>query len=262
MNMNDKFTRLQFIILGSTRTAMSTNEHRRIKATCSEVPQVWNLIMDLGCGDGRVGNFLTRQGRRIIGADWSTTSLRDCKFDCFVCDIRTSWPLAISFDGIICAEVLEHLPQEQIESVLTNIRSNCRSGFIISVPACEPMEAHAIECQACRHYYNCWGHLHYFGCTEDVDRMVGMQAVERIFVPYHGVRPSLLFARWRRTLGCQAIADNSICPYCGKRPNARENRSILTRGLLWMLSAAEFLTSFLRPRTGWFICRYEVHSEA
>jgi SAM-dependent methyltransferase len=256
--MNDAFTRQQFLILGSTAPHISANEARRISGTLALVPSNWASILDIGCGDGRVSNPLMGQGRQIVGMDWSTTSLTHCKSDCFVGDIRDSWPIANSFDGVICAEVLEHLPQQQIDMVLKNIRLHSLHGFIISVPARETMEVHMIECKQCHGAYHIWGHLHRFESFEDVDELVGSFSVQRLFVPYEGPSPSLLIGRWKKHLQYQMVADNTVCPFCGERPEKEVTHSFSKRILPAALGKLELFTNFLRPQTGWFICRYEV----
>ncbi len=256
--MKDTFARLQFMILGSAKPDISANEYRRIKGTISLVPPDWKSILDVGCGDGRVGNALIDKSRRIIGVDWSTTSLSHCNFERFVCDIRTRWPLSDLFDGVICAEVLEHLPHPQIDDVLKNIRAHCRYGFIVTVPAHEPMEEHILKCERCQNYYHCWGHLHRFESFEDVDELVNAHSIQRVFIPLQGKHPSSLIARWRNSFGYQMIAENSICPYCGNHSERILNYSFYQKLVLYGLTLMELSTNFLRSSAGWFACRYEV----
>lgn len=222
------------------------------------VPDDWATIIDVGCGDGRILNELSKIEKTTLGIDWSSSSLKQIsgKEQRIATDISKPWPLAGKWDGAICAEVLEHLPVEQKNRVLDEIRSHTRKGFIVSVPANEPLEVHTAPCFVCGKQYHLWGHLHSFTEFEQVDEFIGQKAIQHQFVQYLGVSPSIQIYRLRKLVGYYPYSATSICPYCGTPLKAPDGRSLPRKGWHWFLSRIENNTSFLRNRAGWFVCRY------
>jgi len=109
-----------------------------------------DLVLDLGCGEGRhaITAYLSEQVH-VIGLDLSSTDLATAqnRFGDFVdpddhdrsVEFLRASGLALpfadaSFDKVICAEVLEHIPDYQ--DVLQEIRRVLKPGgqFAVSVP--------------------------------------------------------------------------------------------------------------------------------
>ena len=255
--MNDAFLKSSFQLSGLSEPDIDKNETRRIQSTLALIPETWKSLIDVGCGDGRISNQLVDRGIEVSGIDWAGERLKHFKGKTIVGDIREPWLINNIVDGIICAEVLEHLAQEDIDLVIANIKNNSRKGFIISVPAREQLNVHMGSCIHCGKRYHIWGHRHRFNEFEDVDAMVGQRSTKRVFVPYDGISPSESIYRWRCFLGHYPYSQFSICPFCGTEQVPPSKPPFVKLALLWLLAKLEKKTTFLRPRTGWFICRYD-----
>jgi ubiquinone/menaquinone biosynthesis C-methylase UbiE len=75
-----------------------------------------SLILDLGCARGRFVRALSASGARVVGVDRSWELLRTALDGpgggSFVLSTATRLPFADSiFDGIVCIEVIEHIPE-------------------------------------------------------------------------------------------------------------------------------------------------------
>lgn len=87
-------------------------------------------VLDLGCGDGLLGQCLHPSGYRIDGADVSPKALSLCektyrqtqRLDLDVDPSPEAWRDA--FDAVVCLEVLEHLrePQRNLQRVRDALR--------------------------------------------------------------------------------------------------------------------------------------------
>jgi GT2 family glycosyltransferase/SAM-dependent methyltransferase len=78
------------------------------------VPADARLVLDVGCGAGRLGAALKAAGRRVIGIELDPAQAaraRTCLDEVLVGDVETmALPFpAGTFDCIVCADVLEHL---------------------------------------------------------------------------------------------------------------------------------------------------------
>jgi len=127
----------------------------RVRLTCDLVDKfavVSSAIVDVGCGDGRVIEELYHRGyHNLYGIDHSDeairrTHLRYRYVTTLVGDVTQTnllWPTGngkknrYEFDGAICTEVLEHLPNdEDVSHVMRNIYDALKLGgwTIISIP--------------------------------------------------------------------------------------------------------------------------------
>src|SRR4051812_25795230 len=65
-------------------------------------------ILDVGCGDGSLGNLLQSFGHSVTGLDMQSGAADH--FARIIGDINGAWPVTSgNFDVIICTDVAEHL---------------------------------------------------------------------------------------------------------------------------------------------------------
>src|SRR4030043_127735 len=85
-------------------------------------------ILDLGCGIGTFSLFLSQKGFEAIGLDISKEAIIKCEENAKKLKINNIKFILgnssqnhfkeNSFDAIICADIVEHLPEEILEKVL------------------------------------------------------------------------------------------------------------------------------------------------
>jgi len=95
--------------------------------------------LDLGCGNGVTsGHWLTRNGRKYLGADVSETAVATARASGLnVCTISDASILPFKdeeFDTVVCVEVLEHLflPHKAAQEIFRVLKSGGR--LIATVP--------------------------------------------------------------------------------------------------------------------------------
>ena len=86
-----------------------------------------SLVLDLGCGPGQVGQYLTERGIWVVGLDlalrmvfvaWRRTGNRN-----LACGDMRSAPFGSeSFSGVVAFYAIHHLPRSALGSALTEIR--------------------------------------------------------------------------------------------------------------------------------------------
>jgi ubiquinone/menaquinone biosynthesis C-methylase UbiE len=89
------------------------------------------LILDLGCARGRFVKALSALGAKVVGVDRSWQLLRTAPQNAaggaFVLSTATQLPfLDSTFDGILCIEVIEHIPD--LEAALSEIARVLKPG--------------------------------------------------------------------------------------------------------------------------------------
>ena len=92
----------------------STQDRRRVEYIQSLIPEDARSILDVGCGNGILINYLTQNYSssfdRICGTDRSTISLSFVKTEKVQADIDMFPFKDGEFDVVTCMEVIEHLP--------------------------------------------------------------------------------------------------------------------------------------------------------
>lgn len=91
-------------------------------------------ILDLGCGKGRFGWWLSNAGARVTGLDVSRSMLRDAHHCSRVHGSACRLPFANgAFEGVIAVEVFQHLPARAIADVLRELLRVARPGARVAI---------------------------------------------------------------------------------------------------------------------------------
>lgn len=86
-------------------------------------------VLEIGIGNGLASNYLREMRFSVTTVDFNENLKPDIVAS--VADL----PLDDnSFDVVLCAEVLEHLPYEQFGRALGELRRVCRRGVVLSLP--------------------------------------------------------------------------------------------------------------------------------
>lgn len=255
-HMTDDMRKSHFDLHGRSPKELSKQERIRIESTVEMVPREWKTIVDVGCGDGRVGGPLLQRGQQVLGLDWSAESIRHFPGRAMACDIREPFPVSERPDGAVCCEVLEHLTRPEADRVINQLREVVRLGFLVTVPAREPQFANMHPCEKCGKTFHVWGHVQFFDSFESVDRMVGATSVKRRFIPYLGLRPSPFFTKIQRSLGVHPYDPSYLCPWCGEPIPPIGHMPLWKRSANKAVALLQRATSQMRPEFGWFACLY------
>src|SRR5947209_6095088 len=106
-----------------------TDEYRRrpvdarmVQLIADHVPAI-DRLLDLGCGSGLYGEALKARCRTLVGFDYDAdlcalARSRGAYDEVVQGDIRELPRLVPSVDAIFCSEILEHVPNAEIATVL------------------------------------------------------------------------------------------------------------------------------------------------
>ena len=91
-------------------------------------------IIDIGCGSGRDVKAFCEMGYQAIGLD-ASEGLAEQAMKRLGIEVQTgdmaTWIAREPFDGIWCCAALLHLPEEEAETFLSNLRYNLKPGGIL-----------------------------------------------------------------------------------------------------------------------------------
>jgi len=98
------------------------------------------LILDAGCGDGRLCYELKNEKYKIVGIDYSASAIAFARafnpgIEFYIQDLR-NLKLPYKFDIVILMEVLEHFIPDQITSILSSLSKvlNADGKLLVTVP--------------------------------------------------------------------------------------------------------------------------------
>ena len=176
------------------------------------VPLGVGRILDYGCGPGFLLERLLRWGVRAEGLEFSPESIDQVRKRCGDhplfggITLADSVPSPIedgSVDVLFLVEVLEHLPPEQLEQTLGDIRRILRAGgfLVATTPHNEDLDILKTICPDCGCIFHPWQHVNSFTphCITSLLRDHGMQGVVCTATTLGGGRPSKVLRFLRNT---------------------------------------------------------------
>ncbi len=200
----------------------SPDNKTRVEYIKSIIPDDARTLLDVGCGNGILVNFLhekyANQFDRICGCDRSQTSLKQVKTEKYESDIQ-ELPFADNeFDIVTCLEVIEHLPHKVFEKALCEIERIAKKWVIISVPYDEDLDFSKVKCIKCKTEFSPFYHMHSFDESKVENLFKGSTlsnvAVHKVSESY---RPRFRKTKkWiSRKIRPDTFPSNCICPMCG-----------------------------------------------
>jgi ubiquinone/menaquinone biosynthesis C-methylase UbiE len=124
------------------------------------------LILDVGCAEGFITNYLSQLHAQVIGIDIDQSlkiAKNKVKNASFIYASITHLPFKEeTFEAVTLLEILEHLPDTSIDEGITEVNRVLKSGgtLIVSVPYKEKITY--IRCIHCGKLTPLWGHIQRF----------------------------------------------------------------------------------------------------
>lgn len=195
-------------------------------------------VLDVGCGNGLVTNFLA-QDFDVVGVDLSATALRSVRAPRCQGSV-TALPFADrSFDFVYCLDVLEHLPWPQAMDAMHELQRVSAGQVLVSLPFHEDLASSSVECPSCGREYHVNGHLR----SQDLHALLQLPVApgfSRSAICLSGdvtVPPPDRLAGLMRQHGLGPVNVRMACPHCGAAPaeHARPHRPHLVERMLGAL---------------------------
>lgn len=125
-------------------------------------------VVDYGCGAGGLLPHLLERAGAVWGIDHSPASRAEVgkrfgghpRFAGTLAPDATA-PLAGKADALFCVEVIEHLDDAALASLLERIRALLKPGgiAIFTTPNAEPLDKSEVFCPSCEQVFHRWQHV-------------------------------------------------------------------------------------------------------
>lgn len=205
----------------------------RIPRTISMIPRDVETVLEIGCGNGRLINQISDK-YQTIGLDISQTALHFVKGGKVAgrCNVLPFLPR--SADLVLCADVLEHLPEEMLRIAVDELKRVSKRYVMIGVPFKERFEGAYVKCTACAHIFNQFGHLRSFKCSTLDKLFPDLQLVDTEFVgePRKYLNRFLMFT-WQRIGGAYWMnaGRGILCPKCGHKQDSSTRQNVMQKSV-------------------------------
>ena len=93
----------------------------------------FKTVLDIGCGTGRLLKHLIDNGFEAEGVDFAHNALDPDIKDDLIFHHANIWELDLDpvFDIGICADVMEHIPEEKVQDTLSAIHDHCYKVYYV-----------------------------------------------------------------------------------------------------------------------------------
>jgi methyltransferase family protein len=157
-------------------------EHERIRKLVDLVPKGGKSLLDAGARDGSLSILLADHFEAITALDQNKPSVSHAKVVSVQGDITSLEFSDRSFDCVMCAEVLEHVPPELLVRACSELQRVAAQYLVIGVPYKQDLRVSRTTCYTCGKKNPPWGHVNVFDEDRLRDLFPGMDAQEIMYV--------------------------------------------------------------------------------
>lgn len=208
---------------------ISQKEINRVQKTRTWLPDDAKVILDVGCGDGRVTNPLG-PATKVFWTDinierLSLFSHHRC------CASSDSLPfLHKTFDLVLTTKHLEHLPESIFNKSREELSRVSRKYILASVPYNEQLQDQVMRCPERKTLFHGWGHLRVFKEEITHELFPDFKLSSLSYMGEHEQDYNQLLLFIRQSIGNSFLpADtNTVCKKCNNN-SVPINENIISR---------------------------------
>ncbi len=231
-------------------------EKFRFSETFKTLPPTTGKILEIGFNDLRMTRLLAERYQEVYGIDLrKLENQRKNKKNIHLTYASIDHlPFGDeTFDLVVCAQVLEHLPNEVLDRGVKELARVSKKWIFVSVPYQQRVWNELHKCAHCGFIVNSMAHLHYFDEENLLPLFPGWTVKEaRKIGELKGYAPDNLYKlanRW----GNSWSKLHWNCPKCGKKTEEQQENifGYLLRRVIWRLE------NLAPKRKGWILLLLE-----
>lgn len=238
----------------------SEREQARIRDLFGLLPEKGSNALDIGARDGFLSVLLAERFDHVVALDLEKPELTHPRIEPVKGNASQLAFEDDSFDLVICAEVLEHIPPHLLPNACREISRVARQVVVIGVPYKQDLRCGRSTCRACGRPNPAWGHVNSFDETRLRELFGALQPTRFSFVGENNYRTNAIAVALMDFAGNPygTYAQEEACVHCGAKLQPPSGRSLLQKGasrLAFILN--NFQRAFTHPGANWIHARFE-----
>jgi hypothetical protein len=137
-------------------------ERERTDRLLDLVPHGRHSLLDVGSRDGFVAKRLRDRFSRIVALDLEKPEIDVPSIETTSGDVTALQFEDNTFDTVLCAEVLEHIPPPHLQTACAELMRVVRRDLVIGVPFKQDLRALKTTCPTCGRINPPYGHINVF----------------------------------------------------------------------------------------------------
>jgi glycosyltransferase involved in cell wall biosynthesis len=239
-------------------------ERERISDLMNIMPKGHDSVLDVGARDGYLSRLLTEHFASVTALDMRKPSIAHDRINCVEGDVTRLEFASGSFDVVLCAEVLEHIPGKGLEQACRELSRVAKSHVVIGVPYRQDTRFGRTTCQSCGRSNPPWGHVNVFDERRLAEFFLPLRKVGLTFVGSSRSRTNALSSWLMDVAGNPwgTYDQEEVCIHCGQeigKPAERNLAQKLCSRLAFSLNAAQ--ARFISARPNWIHMVFDKHCQ-
>ena len=140
----------------------SEKEKLRVGNLLELVPDGLQNALDIGARDGFITKLLADKIPSVTALDLEMPSFSHERIECVKGDATQLEFPDLTFDLVMCSEVLEHIPTQMLAKACREISRVSRRYVLIGVPYKQDLRVGRMTCRTCGKFNPPWGHVNRF----------------------------------------------------------------------------------------------------
>ena len=140
----------------------SDREKDRVRQLMKMIPPSGGIALDVGAREGFLSMRLVDRFDKVVALDLEEPQILHPRVECVRGDVtRLQYPDG-AFDFVLCAEVLEHIPPDQLRRACAELARVTKGHLVIGVPYDQDIRNDRTTCLRCGGRNPPWGHVNSF----------------------------------------------------------------------------------------------------
>jgi Methyltransferase domain len=216
--------------------------------------------LDVGARDGYVSVRLAQSFDQVTALDLEQPTFQSARVQTVAGDATALQFADASFDCVLCAEVLEHVPADKLAAACRELARVTRDRLIIGVPYREDRRAGKTRCAACKRVNPPWGHVNSFDEARLRVLFPTLRWAKSEFVGSGARRTNPLSSALMTIAGNPygTYVQDEPCIYCGAQLDGPPHLAFLPRATARVAISLDNLLAPLTARfANWIHVRFE-----
>jgi hypothetical protein len=232
----------------------SPTEQERINSLLRLLPAEGGSVLDVGARDGYISKQLVGRFDRVVALDLVRPEINDSRIEALQGNATNLQFPDESFDAVVCAEVLEHIPSHLLTSVARELTRVAAGRILIGVPYKQDLRLGRTTCSVCGRSNPPWGHVNSFDEVSLATLFGDLPTTGKEFVGVTKLYTNGLAAWLNEYAGNPygTYEQQEACVHCGSEirppPPRRLSQRLASRLAHW---AAGMHSHFKRPKPNW-----------